>query len=1421
MPARGVHSVGRLVETCIQILLLCKAAMACPALCTCSGTTVDCHGLGLKTMPRNIPRNTERLELNGNNLTRINRNDFSGLKYLRVLQLMENQIGTVERGAFDDMRELERLRLNRNQLHQLPELLFQKNAALSRLDLSENFIKAIPRKAFRGATDIKNLQLDKNHISCIEDGAFRALRGLEVLTLNNNNISSIPVSSFNHMPKLRTFRLHSNNLNCDCNLAWLSQWLRERPTIGLFTQCSAPAPIQGLNVAEVQKHEFSCSGQSEDAAVQSCSFVTGSCPAVCTCSNNIVDCRGKGLTAIPASLPDSMAEIRLEQNGIKSILTGAFSPYKKLRRIDLSNNQISELAPDAFQGLRSLNSLVLYGNKITDLPKGVFDGLYALQLLLLNANKIHCLRANTFQDLQNLSLLSLYDNKIQTLAKGTFTSLRAIQTLHLAQNPFICDCNLKWLADYLRSNPIETSGARCTSPRRLANKRIGQIKSKKFRCSAKEQYVIPGTEDTRLSYDCNNDPVCPAKCRCESNVVDCSNLRLNRIPEHIPASTTELRLNNNEITAIEATGAFKTLSHLKKINLSNNKISEIEDGAFEGASPVNELHLTANQLDSVHSGMFRGLDGLRMLMLRNNRISCIHNNSFTGLHNVRLLSLYDNTLTTITPGAFDTLQSLSTLNLLANPFNCNCHLAWLSSWLRNRKIVTGNPRCQRPAFLKEIPLQDVVLPDFRCQEDQEEASCMPPVQCPSECTCLETVVRCSNKHLRVLPKGIPRNVTELYLDGNQFSVVPKELSNFKNLQLVDLSNNKISSLTNSSFANMSQLTTLILSYNALRCIPTLAFGGLQSLRLLSLQGNDISELPDGIFNDAASLSHLAIGANPLYCDCRLRWLSDWVKTGYKEPGIARCAGPHGMEGKLLLTTPAKRFECQGEVDAAILAKCNPCMSKPCLNHGSCEADQTDGYRCRCSEGFKGKNCETALNACVSEPCKNGGACHMSGEEDEGFSCSCAAGFEGPTCDIDIDDVNYDDCKDHRCQNGAQCVDKVNRYSCVCPKGYSGQLCEVPSTPRSLCDLADCQNNAPCVERGGHALCQCLEGFGGPRCEKLVSVNFVDRDSYLLLSDPKNWPQANITLQVSTAEDNGILLYNGDNDHIAVELHEGHVKVSYDPGSQPSHAIYSTETINDGQFHTVELVTFDQMVNLSIDGGIPTTMDSFGKVQPLRGEAPLYVGGMPVSVHPTAPRIWQIQNGSSFHGCIQNLYINNELQDFTKTQMKPGVVPGCEPCRKIYCLHGICQPNTAIGPVCHCQPGWSGQHCDQPSANPCLGSKCVHGRCIPMDTQSYRCECQEVKLIVHCQFDFHAVSSVLESECHGDPVRDFYQVQRGYAFCQTTRMVSWVECSGTCDTGSCCASQRMKRRKYTFECSDGTSFSEEVEKTIKCGCVGCM
>lgn len=66
------------------------------------------------------------------------------------------------------------------------------------------------------------------------------------------------------------------------------------------------------------------------------------------------------------------------------------------------------------------------------------------------------------------------------------------------------------------------------------------------------------------------------------------------------------------------------------------------------------------------------------------------------------------------------LTFLLSRNLLANPFNCNCHLAWLGDWLRRKRIVTGNPRCQSPYFLKEIPIQDVAVQDFACEDGEME-----------------------------------------------------------------------------------------------------------------------------------------------------------------------------------------------------------------------------------------------------------------------------------------------------------------------------------------------------------------------------------------------------------------------------------------------------------------------------------------------------------------------------------------------------------------------------------------------------------------------------------------------------------------------------------------------------------------------------
>uniref|UniRef100_A0A8C5HHE2 Slit homolog 3 protein-like n=1 Tax=Gouania willdenowi TaxID=441366 RepID=A0A8C5HHE2_GOUWI len=1488
MPPTGPE--WRIVVVLVAVLLLCAAAVdGCPHKCSCSGSHVDCQGLGLKTVPKGIPRNAERLDLNKNNITRITKVDFSGIKNLRILHLEDNQISVIERGAFQDLRLLERLRLNRNKLQFLPELLFQSNPKLGRLDLSENQIQAVPRKAFRGITGVKNLQLDSNHISCIEDGAFRALRDLEILTLNNNNITLIPLSSFNHMPKLRTLRLHSNNLHCDCHLSWLSDWLRARRGLAPFTQCMAPAPMRGLNVPDVQKKDFICPVQTES---RTCVPQLAVCPPSCSCNNNIVDCRRKGLTEIPANLPEGIVEIRLEQNLIKSVTAGAFSSYKKLKRIDLSKNQISDIAADAFSGLRSLTSLVLYGNKIAELPKGLFDGLVSLQLLLLNANKINCLRVNTFQDLQNLNLLSLYDNKLQTISKGLFTPLRAIKTLHLAQNPFMCDCHLKWLADYLFDNPIETSGARCSHPRRLANKRISQVKGKKFRCTGQEDYR------SRLSGECFQDLVCPEKCRCEGTVVDCSNLKLTKIPSHMPEHTTDLRLNDNELTILEATGTFKKMPNLRKINLSNNKLKDIREGAFDGAAGVLELLLTGNKLTGLQGRMFRGLS-----------------TSIFGLYTFILIG----------PIGHD-------FNLLSNPYVCDCHLSWLGQWLKKTRVVSGNPRCQKPAFLKEIPIQDVATPDFTC-DGTEDNGCLPASGCPDVCTCSDGVVRCSNRGLHSLPKGIPKDTTELYLEGNMLTSVPKELSALRQLSLVDLSNNSISTVTPNTFINMTQLATLILSYNQIRCIPVHAFDGLRSLRLLTLHGNDLSTIPEGAFNHLTSLSHLALGANPLYCNCDLRWLSQWVKAGFKEPGIARCTGPPDMADRLLLTTPLNRFQCKGPVDISLMSKCAPCLAAPCHNNGTCVSDANGSYHCTCPYGFKGQDCEIPINACISFPCSNGGTCHIQPGHQDHFSCVCPPGFEGQRCEINPDDCedndcennstcvdgvnnytcvcppnytgdlcedvidpclrgfdpcqhdskcvfvgrssyrceclpgyvgqrceqDYNDCLENKCQHGAECVDAVNGYTCVCREGFSGLFCENPPPmillQTSPCDQSDCQNGAQCLVVSGEPICRCMPGYYGNKCDKVSTVHFLGREAYLELSAAKLRPTAHISIQVATDKDNGILLYKEDHDPLALELYQGHIRLIYDISNYPPTTVYSVESVNDGRYHTVELLIQNRSLSLVVDDGAPKSLGKLARQPSVDHNTQLYIGGVPSQVVALGLRPGPDRSPQAFNGCIHNVRINGEAQDLSY-RSTGGRAQGLERCHTCsVCAQGTCREGGETGVTCECPPGRTGALCNQTAAaSPCQKNRCVHGACVPK-AQSYSCQCSEGfqglycdqrqelltckgqrcgrgecrvseggEPVCHCQPGYSGPTCDTELKCQGEMVREQLKRHQPLRTCTSTSKIPRMDCLRTCQAslppGVCCGVTKSRRRKVVFRCSDGTSYSEEMETALECGCSKC-
>ncbi|CAF1126727.1 unnamed protein product [Rotaria sordida] len=1062
-----------LLLTCsIYVLLLFQSHIigACPSVCSCHGPNVDCSNRGLQTIPAGIPRNVFKLELQFNNLSIIRKDDFKAFRQLRILNLQDNQIHTIDTDAFRDLISLEKLRLNGNKLNHLADGTFASLKQLQRLDLSSNQLRAIKKGTLQGLQVIDNLQLDHNEITCIEADAINGLNRLEIVTLNFNNLTTLPVLPFARLIDLRVLRLHDNQFVCDCRLLWLAKYLKLHPFLGLNARCQDADTLSYKDITSLIDDEKQCNSMDIDDIDYTCNVPV--CPYPCTCFNGVVDCKDKDLMEIPRNIPDTTIELRLEKNRIMEIPPKIFFHLKKLRRLDISNNLISTIYPDSFAGLKSLNSLILYRNNLKMLPSEAFSELNSLQLLLLNANKLVCVRGDTFRGLEKLSLLSLYDNKLKTLVNNTFTPLKSIQTLHLARNPFICDCHLRWLNAYLREKTIETSGVRCAGPRRMAKRKFGVLNDRRFRCRNRMEY-----EQTAYSTQCEIQ--CPKGCTCDGTTVICRGLQLQEIPNDIPPFTTALHLQDNLIKRVPRDGSFRRLRSLRTLDLRNNRLEEIDDDAFDGADSLNELFLSDNNLNIITPQTFHGLKNIRTLMLRTNKLTYIKNDTFSDMDALKTLSLHDNRIKCIAPGSFDRLRSLSALDLLSNPFVCNCHMKWLKSWLKQSKIVTGYPRCMSPTKLRNIPIVNLTDDDFVCNPTEIDACDVSyPNHCPQNCSCYNHIVRCSHAHLKNIPhEQMPLDTEELYLDANDIQEIPLELTNrLIYLIRIDLSYNKLRSISANIFLNLTRLETLILSYNKIRCLESASFKGLKNLRILSLHGNEISTIPEGSFNDLTALSHVALGGNPLYCDCHLGWLSSWIKTDYVEPGIARCAGPPQMANKLLLTSPIFFFQCNNETESnRYQQQCDPCLNaeNPCANNGSCRGISMDKFICHCLPGYHGERCEKLIDACFDNPCKQQGQCQTL--SDGRFKCHCLHGFTGYRCEI-----NIDDCILHRCQNNGTCIDKINDYSCNCLPLFTGKYCEAKL---NWCDinLNPCQNNARCLTTNNGYKCECSLGWGGINC----------------------------------------------------------------------------------------------------------------------------------------------------------------------------------------------------------------------------------------------------------------------------------------------------------------------------------------------------
>ncbi|KAL3848487.1 hypothetical protein ACJMK2_019340 [Sinanodonta woodiana] len=208
-----------------------------------------------------------------------------------------------------------------------------------------------------------------------------------------------------------------------------------------------------------------------------------------------------------------------------------------------------------------------------------------------------------------------------------------------------------------------------------------------------------------------------------------SELHLDNLQGFSDASLTEqafegvgrtlriLSLRNDGLTVFPT--VIKYLHNLESLTLDENKLEFISDdsiallqqrnvnslslktcdlsrvpGAISNIRGLKQLDLSNNRITSIEQNDVQNMTNLRNLSLAGNPLEYVSNKSFSGLDNLQTMDLSSTHLVVISQ-AIEHLLGLTTLDLSNNKIDCTCDLVWLKRFLVcYKKTITIKGECE-------------------------------------------------------------------------------------------------------------------------------------------------------------------------------------------------------------------------------------------------------------------------------------------------------------------------------------------------------------------------------------------------------------------------------------------------------------------------------------------------------------------------------------------------------------------------------------------------------------------------------------------------------------------------------------------------------------------------------------------------------
>ncbi|XP_046683959.1 leucine-rich repeats and immunoglobulin-like domains protein 3 [Homalodisca vitripennis] len=460
--------------------------------------------------------------------------------------------------------------------------------------------------------------------------------------------------------------------------------------------------------------------------IPSASSVDGSCPYICKCLGQLINCSNTKLTGLPNDIPSWVTSLDMSYNELNPTnVSEQLSLYKDISHLALGHNSLTSipishtlenltvltlphnrLTEDSFRVLEhlpSLRELDMSSNLVLQLDSGSIPNSSSLRILNLSNNKISNIEKGSLEPLSRITDLRLVRNSLRNLNKDVFKNLTSLKNLDLSRNKFS------------KVEGLSFTGLKSLTTLKLRNNGIQKLEDGAF-------FGLEGLSSLYL--DSNSISEVTKGWLYGLNSLHQLFLTHNKIQTldtvwEFCVQLEELDVSHNLLRGIEK----DTLQHLSKLHtlrLNYNQISYIAEGAFNHTPSLIELDLNGNKISWTiedMQGPFTGLGQLTRLGLADNSITSVSEQALVGLDSLVYLDLSANHIKTIHAQTLSHVPLLRQLRLNSTSLVCDCGIAWLPLYLHSSHVHTTDMFCAYPAHLHGHLLLDVPPQQFSCSPD--------------------------------------------------------------------------------------------------------------------------------------------------------------------------------------------------------------------------------------------------------------------------------------------------------------------------------------------------------------------------------------------------------------------------------------------------------------------------------------------------------------------------------------------------------------------------------------------------------------------------------------------------------------------------------------------------------------------------------